>query len=171
MGNIQRFGPTKAGPPGYVPESKPAYVGEAKGVLPGYTGYVPAAKMTHGISHYGSIQKAAPSQKGHGADVKGDKNIDVGQGFSATTTYKAGYSGHIPRARDTFGGAHYGIGSHGSPDDYDLENKLAGTGTKMSDFRLVKGSDAGNSEYASDEGGAVFGANNHLAEFHNYAKD
>lgn len=172
VGGIQRFGQTAAGqPPGYEPEVKPAYVGQAKGVLPGYTGYVPAAKMTHGISHYGNIQKSSVAQRGHGADAKGDKLIDVGKGFCETSNYKAGYQGHIPRARDTFGGAHYGIGSHLSPDDYDLENKLAGTGTKMSDFRLITGSDAGNSDYASDGGGGIFGANNHLAEFHNYAKD
>ena len=85
--------------------------------------------------------------------------------------FKAGYSGHVPEARDTFGGAHYGVLCHKSPDDYDLENKLAGTGTKMSDFRLITGSDAGNSDYASDGGGGFFGAGNHLAEFHNYATD
>jgi len=38
-------------------------------------------------------------------------------------------------------------------------------------MRLVTGSDAGNSEYADDGGGGVFGAQNHLITFHNYATD
>ena len=35
----------------------------------------------------------------------------------------------------------------------------------------VTGSDAGNSDYASDGGGGTFGAANHMATFHNYATD
>lgn len=145
--------------------NKPKFVTAAGGVVPGYKGYVSKAKETYGISHYGGINKAAPAQMGHGKEAKGDKAIGV------TKDYKAGYSGHIPVARDTFGGAHYGTGCHLSPDDYEEENRLAGTGTKMSDFRLVTGSNAGNSAYASDGDGRVFGEENHLAEFHNYATD
>ena len=50
--------------------------------------------------------------------VKGDMNRDVSK------QYKAGYSGHVPMARDTFGIAHYGIGSHDSPDGYKKAGKL-----------------------------------------------
>ena len=169
-GGINRFGasrnraqPTEAQTA--ATHAKPGFVGKAGGVVPGYKGYVSKAKETYGISHYGSIDKRAMAQAGHGAATKGDKSIPVAKDF------KAGYSGHVPEARDTFGGAHYGVLCHKSPDDYDLENKLAGTGTKMSDFRLITGSDAGNSDYASDGGGGFFGAGNHLAEFHNYATD
>ena len=52
--------------------------------------------------------------------MKGDKLIAVEK------QYKAGYSGHVPTARDTFGGAHYGIGSHLSPDGYKKAGELSG---------------------------------------------
>lgn len=115
--------------------------------------------------------RAAGPQKGHGASLKGDKCVLAKQHI------KSGYSGHVPAARDTFGAAHYGVGSHLSPDDYDLENKLAGTGTKMADMRLITGSDAGNSDYARDDdagtGGKFFGQAVHDAgaAYHNAALD
>ena len=138
FGGIKRFGQGQNRGAHEAP--KPDFVPQVRGVLPGYTGYVPTSKNTHGVSHYGGIagghhnMPASGPQKGHGNAVKGDKMI------LAKPHVKAGYSGHIPAARDTFGGSHYGVGSHLSPDDYDLENKLAGTGTKMSDFRLITGS-------------------------------
>jgi len=177
VGGIKRFGVAQNR--GAHTNPKPDFVGQVRGVLPGYTGYVPSAKNTHGVSHYGSIGgghhdiPAVGPQTGHGNSVKGDKCI------VAKEHVKSGYSGHVPAARDTFGGAHYGIGSHLSPDDYDLENKLAGTGTKMSDFRLITGSDAGNSDYARDNdtgkvgGGKFFGEDVHNAgnAYHNHALD
>lgn len=133
VGGINRFGasynrpePTEAQTA--TLHAKPQYVGAAKGVLPGYTGYVSKAKETYGISHYGSVPKSALAQTGHGM-VKGDKAIEVGK------DYKAGYSGHVPMARDTFGGAHYGVGSNGSPDDY----KKAAPTRNLHDMRDVVG--------------------------------
>jgi len=164
VGGIKRFGVAQTR--GAHGVEKPEYVGEAVGVLPGYTGYVPAAKHTHGVSHYGSLpgghhaMAGSGAQKGHGM-VKGDVNIEVSKNI------KSGYSGHVPTARDTFGGAHYGVGSHGSPDGY----KKAAPKRHNQDMRLVTGSDAGNSDYASDGGGGFFGATAHLAEYHNYALD
>lgn len=177
FGGIKRFGQGQNRGAHEAP--KPDFVPQVRGVLPGYTGYVPTSKNTHGVSHYGGIagghhnMPASGPQKGHGNAVKGDKMI------LAKPHVKAGYSGHIPAARDTFGGSHYGVGSHLSPDDYDLENKLAGTGTKMSDFRLITGSDAGNSDYARDNdtgkagGGKFFGQAIHDAgaAYHNSALD
>ena len=163
VGGIKRFGVSDSRTPHVNP--KPDFVAEAKGVLPGYTGYVPQAKQTHGISHYGDISgghhtlPAAGPQKGHG--YHGQRNIEV------TKNVKSGYSGYVPVARDTFGGAHYGVGSATSPDGY----KKAAPTRNRQDMRLITGSDAGNSEYASDGGGGVFGAQNHLATFHNYATD
>ena len=34
---------------------KPEIVDQVGGVVPGYTGYVPTSKHTHGISHYGNL--------------------------------------------------------------------------------------------------------------------
>lgn len=79
-------------------------------MLPGYTGYVPTAKETYGVSHYGNIEPQF-AQTGH-KDVKGDALLDVQK------QVKAGYSGHVARARDTFGLSHYGVGSHDTPDGY-----------------------------------------------------
>jgi hypothetical protein len=175
VGGIKRFGVGQNRGAHEAP--KPDFVPQVRGVLPGYTGYVPSAKNTHGVSHYGSLagghhnMPAAGPQKGHGNAVKGDKLI------LAKPHVMAGYSGHVPAARDTFGGSHYGVGSHLSPDDYELENRLAGTGTKMSDFRLIAGSDAGNSDYARDDdggtGGKFFGQAIHNAgdHYHNHAQD
>jgi hypothetical protein len=118
---------------------------QVSGVLPGYTGYVPQAKHTHGISHYGSLQGghhnfvAAGPQRGHGGAPL-DRSIEVQKNV------KSGYSGHVPTSRDTFGGAHYGVGSHTSPDNY----KKAPPTRNGADMRLIKGSNAGNSPYASD---------------------
>jgi len=116
VGGIQRFGRSYNRPEPTESQTtavheKPAYVSTAKGVVPGYTGYVPKAKEMYGISHYGNIPKSELAQTGH-KDVKGDISIPVGK------DYKAGYSGHVPAARDTFGGAHYGVESKKSPDDY-----------------------------------------------------
>lgn len=168
-GGIQRYGKGESRVPHANP--KPGFVDKVSGVVPGYTGYVPSAKNTHGVSHYGNIAgghhnlSAAGPQSGHGSAIKGDRCIEVGQNV------KSGYSGHIPRSRDTFGGAHYGVGSYESPDIYNAENAAEGTGTKMGDMRLIHGSNAGNSEYANDGDGGFYGAENHLAEFHNYATD
>ena len=145
VGGIKRFGQTESRVPHVNP--KPDFVDSVKGVLPGYTGYVPQAKQTHGISHYGNLQgghhnlRPAGPQTGHG-DVKGDRAIAVAKNV------KSGYSGHVPVARDTFGGAHYGVGSHGTPDGY----KKAPPTRHQQDMRLITGSDAGNSVYASDGG-------------------
>lgn len=164
VGGIKRFGASDSRTPHVNP--KPGFVNGVQGVLPGYTGYVPEAKHTHGISHYGSLQgghhnmASAGPQKGHG-NVKGDQMIAVNKNV------KSGYSGHVPVARDTFGAAHYGVGSHGTPDAY----KKAPPKRNMQDMRLITGSDAGNSSYASDGGGGTFGEKNHLATFHNYATD
>ena len=138
---------------------KPEYVGTASGVLPGYTGYVPQAKHTHGISHHGSIAgghhnvPGAGPQKGHGAVV--DRSVEV------TKNVKSGYSGYVPVARDTFGAAHYGVGSHVSPDNY----KKAAPTRHQQDMRLITGSDAGNSSYASDGGGGIYGADAYVATY------
>ena len=165
---------------------KPEYVGTASGVLPGYTGYVPQAKHTHGtacapshvclhapalthlllarrimagISHYGSLAgghhnlSGAGPQKGHGAVA--DRSVEV------TKNVKSGYSGYVPVARDTFGAAHYGVGSHVSPDNY----KKAAPTRHQQDMRLITGSDAGNSSYASDGGGGIYGADAYVATY------
>jgi len=114
VGGIKRFGSTDSRTPHVNP--KPEFVGEVSGVLPGYTGYVPQAKQTHGVSHYGNLSgghhnlAAAGPQKGHG--LNGNRSIEV------TKNVKSGYSGHVPVSRDTYGGAHHGVGSHGSPDLY-----------------------------------------------------
>jgi len=166
VGGIKRFGASESRTPHVNP--KPEFVDEVSGVLPGYTGYVPQAKHTHGISHYGNLQgghhnqTAAGAQKGHSL-AKGDRSIEVAKNV------KSGYSGHVPVARDTFGAAHYGVGSHGSPDLY----KKAPPKRNLQDMRLITGSDAGNSDYASDGGGGVFGAGNHNAAtaYHNSALD
>lgn len=145
VGGIKRFGASESRTPHVNP--KPEFVDEVSGVLPGYTGYVPQAKHTHGISHYGNLQgghhnqTAAGAQKGHSL-AKGDRSIEVAKNV------KSGYSGHVPVARDTFGAAHYGVGSHGSPDLY----KKAPPKRNLQDMRLITGSDAGNSDYASDGG-------------------
>jgi len=133
VGGIQRFGQTYNRPEPTEAQTatqhaKPNYVAVAKGVLPGYTGYVPTSKEMYGISHYGSIPKSELAQTGH-KDVKGDKFIPVGK------DYKAGYSGHVPAARDTFGGAHYGLESKDSPDGY----KKAAPKRHGHDFRDVVG--------------------------------
>ena len=164
FGGIKRFGASvhRESPS----PTKPTYVDTATGVLPGYTGYVPTAKQTHGVSHYGNLYGGhhdlppAGAQRGH-ANVKGDRCIEVAKNV------KSGYSGHVPNSRDTFGGAHYGVGSFVSPAGY----VKAPPKRNQQDMRLITGSDAGNSVYASDGGGGVFGAANHLAEFHNYATD
>lgn len=57
MGGIKRFGASDSRSPHVNP--KPEFVDGVKGVLPGYTGYVPQAKQTHGISHYGNLQVPA----------------------------------------------------------------------------------------------------------------
>ena len=164
-GGVVRYGKTESRAPHECP--KPGFVDHASGVLPGYTGYVPASKNTHGVSHYGAIGgghhglPGAGAQLNHGNQLKGDRQINVAK------TVKSGYSGHIPQARDTFGGAHYGVGSHASPSGY----KKAAPVRHNQDMRLVTGSDAGNSEYAADGGGGVYGADRHLATFHNYATD
>jgi len=166
FGGVKRFGVINDNREMHV-NPKPEFVDEVAGVLPGYTGYVPKAKHTHGISHYGNLTGghhnliAAGAQHGHGGAVKGDRSIEVQKNV------KSGYSGHVPTARDTFGGAHYGVGSHGSPDAY----KKAAPKRHNQDMRLVTGSDAGNSDYANDGGGGFFGASAHLTEYHNYATD
>jgi hypothetical protein len=133
VGGINRFGPSYNRPEPTEAQTatqhaKPTYVGVAKGVVPGYTGYLPTAKEKYGISHYGSIPKTELAQTGH-KDVKGDKAILVGK------NYISGYSGHIPVARDTFGGAHYGIEAKGSPEDY----KKAAPKRNLHDMRDVVG--------------------------------
>ena len=164
VGGIKRFGQTVSRQAPVNP--KPGFVDQVSGVLPGYTGYVPQAKQTHGVSHYGNLSgghhnlPAAGPQKGH-QNIKGDRCIEVGKNV------KSGYSGHVPVARDTFGVAHYGVGAHVSPDGY----KKAPPKRNQQDMRLITGSNAGNSEYASDGDGAIFGADRHLATFHNYATD
>lgn len=170
VGGIQRFGKAETRVP--YPANKPPIVDQVSGVLPGYTGYVPSAKNTHGVSHYGSLpgghhmELGAGAQKGHAA-VKGDRMIEV------STNVKSGYAGHIPMARDTFGGAHYGVGSYGSPDLYNAENAAEGVVRHNQDMRLITGSDAGNSDYASDGGGKFFGQDIHNAgnSYHNFALD
>ena len=89
---------------------------------------------------------------------------------------KAGYSGTSRRA--TRSAARTTVLAPTSPTTT-TENKLAGTGTKMSDFRLITGSDAGNSDYARDNdtgkagGGKFFGQAIHDAgaAYHNSALD
>jgi hypothetical protein len=158
FGGIQRYGQAQSR--GAHENPKPEFVASVAGVVPVYTGYVPSAKNTHGVSHYGSIAgghhnlPAAGPQNGHGAAIKGDRCIEV------NSTVKSGYSGHVPRARDTFGGAHYGVGSAQSPDGY----KKAAPKRHQQDMRLVTGSDAGNSAYASDGGGGTFGADTYVAQ-------
>lgn len=131
-GGIQRFGrsynrpePTEAQTA--TTHGKPGFVSHAGGVLPGYTGYVPTAKETYGVSHYGNIEPQY-AQTGH-KDVKGDALLDVQK------QVKAGYSGHVARARDTFGLSHYGVGSHDSPDAY----KKAAPKRNLHDMRDVVG--------------------------------
>jgi len=170
VGGIQRFG--EAETRGAHPAPKPEFVGGVRGVLPGYTGYVPTSKNTHGISHYGSLpgghhnMRGSGAQKGH-IDVKGDRHLEVSKNI------KSGYAGHVPQSRDTFGGAHYGVGSYDSPDLYNEENARDGVVRHNQDMRLVTGSDAGNSDYASDGGGKFFGqdAHNAGAAYHNHALD
>ena len=95
--------------------------------------------------------------------------------YATTALTAASYGGFwmlVPAlAGELFGGAHYGVGSHLSPDDYIAENEADGVVRHNQDMRLVTGSDAGNSEYANDGGGGFYGADRHLAEYHNYATD
>merc|ERR1719453_2054036 len=79
-GGIQRFGKSYNRPEATEAQTaaahtKPGFVQHAGGVLPGYTGYVPTAKETFGISHYGSIEPQY-AQTGH-KQAKGDKLIAV----------------------------------------------------------------------------------------------
>jgi len=170
VGGIKRFGKAVTRTP--HPADKPPHVGQVSGISPGYTGYVPSAKNTHGVSHYGSLPgghhglMGSGAQAGH-AGIKCDRNIEV------ANNVKSGYAGHIPLARDTFGGAHYAVGSYDSPDLYNEENARDGVVRHNQDMRLITGSDAGNSDYASDGGGKFFGqdAHNAGASYHNFALD
>jgi len=98
--------------------SKESYRQSVNGVLPGYKGFVPGAIDKCGGSHFGGVSgvdkntglntKSAKldedgdfyglEQKGHGRD---HKEHTTGGGV------KAGYAGHLPGARDTWGMTHY----------------------------------------------------------------
>ena len=66
------------------------------GVVPGYTGHVPLATLKTGTSHWGKPQSGA--QTGHA-----ETGIAYDKAFEVSKMTKAGYSGHIPGARDTYG--------------------------------------------------------------------
>ena len=64
-GGIQRYGKGESRKPHANP--KPGFVDKVSGVVPGYTGYVPSAKNTHGVSHYGSLPGGHHGARGTGA--------------------------------------------------------------------------------------------------------
>jgi len=97
--------------------SQDSYRKQVGGVLPGYKGFVPGAIDKHGGSHFGGVRGVGKdglntaaikmddegdfyglNQKGHGRDHK--EHTTAGG-------VKAGYAGHLPGARDTWGMTHY----------------------------------------------------------------
>jgi len=92
----------------------PSFRDSVGGILPGYTGFVPAAIDKHGTSHYGKTRptKAMPqvplAQAGH---EEGPQNGTMRPWSSKETSVAfgtmPGYQGHIPQARDAFGTSYH----------------------------------------------------------------
>ena len=85
------------------PNAPPSFRQEVRGVVPGYTGFIPRKHTKFGESRWGQVGGNPSKAQGmpQAADPisrdKGDKMIGVSQ------RVKPGYSAHVPGARDSFG--------------------------------------------------------------------
>ncbi|KAL1495928.1 hypothetical protein AB1Y20_014570 [Prymnesium parvum] len=102
------------------------YRKEVNGIIPGYTGHVPAARDEYGYSTYGNLPAEPKAQSPVGNPNLGGGIIGGvvrGQGVTADVTTGApeyrkvnprgilpGYKGFVPGARDKYGGTTFGGG-------------------------------------------------------------
>jgi len=95
-----------------------SYRAQVNGIVPGYKGFVPGAINKCGGSHFGGVtgvdrttgQNTIAAKVDEDGDYYGLNQKGHGRDHKEKTTagaVKAGYAGHLPGARDTWGITHY----------------------------------------------------------------
>ena len=99
--------------PDKLQQPPPSFRDSVGGILPGYTGFVPAAVDKHGTSHYGKTRPSQEMPQVPMAQAGHEENYGTMRPWTSKEMDVAfatmpGYQGHIPQARDAFGTSYHG---------------------------------------------------------------